>query len=104
VLLRATDHRLAAVGTTDARGNFRFARVPLGNYIVKTTVLGYQPVQPAVAFSPLSSRQKLGSLTLRSLPCQAIVTGKRQMAAPQRCTKQPNTIVTSSNFAGRQRS
>lgn len=104
VLLRATDHRLAAVGTTDASGNFRFSRVPLGNYVVSTTVLGYQPMKPAVAFSPLSSRQKLGAITLRSLPCQAIVTGKRQLATPQRCAKQPNTVVTSCNLSGRQRS
>lgn len=104
VLLRATDHRLAAVGTTDARGNFRFARVPLGSYIVQTTILGYQPLRPSVAFSPLSSRQKLGSLTLRSLPCQATVVGKRQLATPQRCTQPPKMAVTNGSSAERQRS
>lgn len=101
VLLRATDQRLAAVGTTDASGNFRFARVPLGSYVVRTTVLGYQSTLPVVAFSPLNSRQKLGNITLRSLELQPAEVGQRQAIAGQQGYKQPAGAAPGCNAARR---
>ncbi|HEX8425629.1 carboxypeptidase regulatory-like domain-containing protein [Hymenobacter sp.] len=83
VLLRATDHRLAATGSTDAQGNFHFRRVPVGNYLVQTTVLGYKAQRPAIALRPLHNRQQLGVLTLRSSAAQPTVTGSRKVVAQQ---------------------
>ncbi|MDF7811160.1 carboxypeptidase-like regulatory domain-containing protein [Hymenobacter sp. YC55] len=77
VLLRATDNRVAATGTTDAQGNFHFRRVPIGEYVVKTTVLGYQPQQPTIALRALHNRHQMGVLTLRSSSTQPTVTGSR---------------------------
>ncbi|WP_375435192.1 carboxypeptidase regulatory-like domain-containing protein [uncultured Hymenobacter sp.] len=83
VLLRATDHRLAATGTTDARGNFHFRKVPIGKYVVQTTVLGYQPQQPTIALRALHNRHQMGVLTLRSSTDQPTVTGSRNVVAQQ---------------------
>jgi len=81
VVLRAADHRLAATGTTDAAGNFDIKNLPLGDYIVQTTALGYQPLQPTVTFRPLHNRQQLGTLTLQSLHSQPKAVGARQGVA-----------------------
>ncbi len=81
VVLRADNRQLAAVGTTDAAGNFKIKRLPLGQYIVQSTALGYQPLQPIVAFRPLHNRQRLGTLTLQSLPEQPVVREARQVVA-----------------------
>lgn len=87
VVLRADNHRFAAAGTTDAQGNFKIKRLPLGNYTVQSTALGYQPLQPSVAFRPLQNRQKLGTLTLQSLPSQPLVLGSRQAVAQRTCAQ-----------------
>jgi len=83
VLLQTSNKRLAATGTTDAHGNFHFRNVPIGRYIVQTTVLGYQPQQPTVALRPLRHRQQLGVLTLQSSVGQPTVRGTRQVVAQQ---------------------
>ena len=85
VVLRADNHRFAAAGTTDADGNFKIKRLPLGRYIVQSTALGYRPQQPAVAFRPLHNRQQLGTLTLQSLPSQPLVVGTRRAVAQGSC-------------------
>lgn len=92
VVLRADNHRFAAAGTTDAQGNFKIKHLPLGNYIVQSTALGYQPQQPMVAFRPLHNRQQLGALTLQSLPSQPLVVGSRQAVA-QRGSGQSTTSI-----------
>ncbi|AII54231.1 carboxypeptidase regulatory-like domain-containing protein [Hymenobacter sp. APR13] len=92
VVLRADNHQLAAAGTTDANGNFKFRYLPLGRYIVQSTALGYQPLQPTVAFRPLHNRQQLGTLTLQSLPGRPVVVGARKAVA-QRSSNQPTNVL-----------
>lgn len=92
VVLRADNHQLAAAGTTDANGDFKFKYLPLGRYIVQSTALGYQPLQPTVAFRPLYNRQQLGTLTLQSLPEQPVAVGSRQAVA-QRSSSQPTNVL-----------
>ncbi|UOG76795.1 carboxypeptidase-like regulatory domain-containing protein [Hymenobacter tibetensis] len=89
VLLRATDHRLAATGTTDAQGNFHFRNVPVGKYLVQSTALGYQAQQPSVALMPLRKHQ-MGALTLRGMASQPVVKGSRNAVAQQ--VKQPTAV------------
>ncbi|WBA42669.1 carboxypeptidase regulatory-like domain-containing protein [Hymenobacter canadensis] len=91
VVLRADNHQLAAAGTTDAHGDFQFKYLPLGRYIVQSTALGYQPLQPTVAFRPLHNRQQLGTLTLQSLPSQPAVGARRGVA--QRSSSQPTNVL-----------
>ncbi|SHM02743.1 carboxypeptidase regulatory-like domain-containing protein [Hymenobacter psychrotolerans] len=93
VVLRATDHRMVGAGTTDAEGNFKLKRLPLGNYVVQTTALGYRLQQPAVAFRPLHNRQQLGTLTLESLPSQPRVVGTRQAVAQRTTTCPPSAAA-----------
>jgi hypothetical protein len=92
VVLRADNHQLAAAGTTDANGDFKFKYLPLGRYIVQSTALGYQPLQPTVAFRPLHNRQQLGTLTLQSLPAQPVVVGTRRAVA-QRSSAAPTQVL-----------
>ena len=96
VVLRAADHRLAAVGTTDAEGNFKLKFLPLGDYVIQSTALGYQLQQPTVTFRPLSNRQKLGTLTLQSLSSQPRVQAPRQTVAQRaNCAPAPKLAVRS---------
>jgi len=81
VVLRAADHGLAATGTTDDKGNFYINNLPLGDYIIQSTALGYQPLQPTVTVRPLRNHKQLGTLTLQSLPSQPTATGARKAVA-----------------------
>lgn len=64
VLLRASDNRFVKSVETDAKGVFQASNLPLGQYKFRTTVLGYQEVNPKVAFHARQTRVALGSVVM----------------------------------------
>ncbi|GAB2478124.1 hypothetical protein GCM10011375_19050 [Hymenobacter qilianensis] len=67
VLLRADDHSFVRSVATDAEGTFKFNNIPLGDYTVRTTVLGYKSLKPVVSLSMLQGRVALGSVEMQPL-------------------------------------
>ncbi|TGD80772.1 carboxypeptidase-like regulatory domain-containing protein [Hymenobacter wooponensis] len=64
VLLRASDNFFVKSVETDAKGVFRAGNLPLGQYKFRTTVLGYQAVNPKVAFHARQTHVALGSVVM----------------------------------------
>lgn len=65
VLLRADDHSFVRSVATNADGSFKFNNVPLGDYTVRTTVLGYKLLKPVVSLSMLQGRASLGTVEMQ---------------------------------------
>ncbi|MBX0290077.1 carboxypeptidase-like regulatory domain-containing protein [Hymenobacter sp. HSC-4F20] len=78
VVLRATDGRLMKTTETDAQGRFRVAGLPLGRYVVRTTVLGYHAIRPAVALHPAKPRHTLGTVVLVPLTMPQVAQADKQ--------------------------
>ena len=76
VLLRATDGAYVATAATRADGSFEFRNVPFGQYRLLPTVLGYEPLQPAVAVSARHPRQALGTVELTPFGGGACLAGQ----------------------------
>jgi hypothetical protein len=67
VLLRASDQAFVRSVPTNADGSFRFENIPLGDYTVRTTVLGYQALKPVVGLSMMQGRVSLGTVVMQPL-------------------------------------
>lgn len=78
VLLRASDGRFVKAVATNARGEFRADKLPLGRYTMRTTVLGYHAVQPAVALRSSQPHQALGTVVLVPLTMPQVARADRQ--------------------------
>ncbi|RTQ52280.1 hypothetical protein EJV47_04445 [Hymenobacter gummosus] len=64
VLLRAADGAYVATAATRPDGTFEFRNVPLGQYRVQTTVLGYEPLRPVVGLTAQQPQKALGAVEL----------------------------------------
>ena len=65
VLLRAADSSFVAGGQTLETGVFSIEKVPLGNYVLRASVVGYRVGQRAVALTAAVPALQLGPLRLR---------------------------------------
>jgi hypothetical protein len=99
VLLRADDHSFVTSVATNADGSFKFTNVPLGDYTVRTTVLGYKSVKPVVSLSMLQGRASLGTVEMQPLasglavrPAKKTAPAKRQAALV--CAERPLMAAT----------
>ncbi|PJJ59960.1 outer membrane beta-barrel family protein [Hymenobacter chitinivorans] len=82
VLLRAQDSTFVEGTQTTENGTFTLDKVALGNYLVRATVLGYQPLRRPVSLTAAGPAAKLGSLKLLSTTTQlAGVTVQGERAA-----------------------
>jgi len=64
IVLRASDGRFVKSVATDANGHFRATGLPLGCYIVRTTVLGYHAIKPAVTLHTNRPQHALGTVVM----------------------------------------
>ncbi|GAB3225155.1 hypothetical protein GCM10027346_06100 [Hymenobacter seoulensis] len=78
VVLRASDGRFVKSVETDANGHFRATGLPLGRYTVRTTVLGYHSIKPAVALHSAKSQKALGTVVLVPLGMPQLAPADQQ--------------------------
>lgn len=78
ILLRASDNTFVKSVETDANGVFRADKLPLGQYKVRTTVLGYHPVNPTVAFHARRTQVALGSVVMVPLTTPHVARANKQ--------------------------
>jgi hypothetical protein len=101
VLLRASDNRFVKTVETDANGVFKAANLPLGQYKVRTTVLGYQAVNPTVALHGRQPRVALGWVIMlplhapRVAPAYKIVWARRSQPVAELELRRPAVRVRS---------
>ncbi|MFD2784605.1 outer membrane beta-barrel protein [Hymenobacter rubripertinctus] len=80
VLLRAQDSSFVAGTETLENGAFRLEKLGLGNYLLKTSAIGYQGFRRAVSLTSTAPTVQLGVLKLTSTTTQlkgVTVTGER---------------------------
>jgi hypothetical protein len=101
VLLRASDNRYVKTIETDAHGYFKAAKLPLGQYKVRTTVLGYQAINPTVAFYGRQTRVALGYVVMLPLsaprvkPAYRIAWARRSQPVTELELRRPAVRVRS---------
>ncbi|UOQ76881.1 carboxypeptidase-like regulatory domain-containing protein [Hymenobacter sp. 5516J-16] len=78
VVLRASDGRLMKSVETDAKGHFRATGLPLGRYVVRTTVLGYHALRPAVTLHQARTQHALGTMVLVPVTMPQVARADRQ--------------------------
>ncbi|RSK50377.1 carboxypeptidase-like regulatory domain-containing protein [Hymenobacter rigui] len=78
VVLRASDGRFVKSVETDANGRFRATGLPLGRYVVRTTVLGYHAIRPAVALSSSQAQHALGTVVMVPLNMPLVARADKQ--------------------------
>ncbi|RSK34676.1 carboxypeptidase-like regulatory domain-containing protein [Hymenobacter metallilatus] len=78
VVLRASDGRFVQSVETDANGHFRATGLPLGRYVVRTTVLGYHAIRPAVALNSTRQQHALGTVVLVPLTMPLVARADKQ--------------------------
>jgi hypothetical protein len=101
VLLRASDHSFVRSVPTNADGSFKFDYVPLGDYTLRTTVLGYHTLKPVVGLSMMQGKVSLGPVVMQPLarnlavrPAQKVTPVKRQASvATANCTMPATTLA-----------
>ncbi|MCC2545201.1 carboxypeptidase-like regulatory domain-containing protein [Hymenobacter sp. BT175] len=71
VLVPRTAHRPLHTIRTGADGTFRLGKLPLGQYTLRTNVLGYQNFNPILVLNAQQASQSLGTVAL--LPRQMLV-------------------------------
>ncbi|GAA4388062.1 carboxypeptidase regulatory-like domain-containing protein [Hymenobacter koreensis] len=64
IVLRASDNVYVCSVTTRADGSFSIGNLPMGNYRLRTTVLGYEQPYPVFQVSTRQPRLALGSVAL----------------------------------------
>lgn len=57
--------KIVKYATSDSLGNFKIASIPAGNYLLKTQLLGYEPLRIAVSLGSNQDKH-LGALTLQA--------------------------------------
>ena len=80
LLLRAADSTFVAGTQTLESGAFSLEEVPLGNYLLKASVVGYRPGRRALALTAAAPELHLGPLRLRTAAtrlAEVVVTGER---------------------------
>lgn len=100
VLLRASDHAFVRSVATTADGSFKFNNIPLGDYTVRTTVLGYQSLKPVVGLSMMRGKVSLGTVVMQPLtrnvavrPAQKAPPVKRRASVTATCTTPATTLA-----------
>lgn len=83
VLLRADNHSFVSSVATAADGSFKFQNVPLGDYTVHTTVLGYKSLKPLVSLRMLRGRASLGAVEMQPLT-RGMAVRPAKKAAPRK--------------------
>ncbi|WP_426492385.1 carboxypeptidase-like regulatory domain-containing protein [Hymenobacter sp. 102] len=78
VVLRASDGRFVKAVETDANGHFRATGLPLGRYVVRTTVLGYHAIKPAVALHSGKTQHALGTVVMVPLDMPMVARANKQ--------------------------
>ncbi|MCA8830814.1 carboxypeptidase-like regulatory domain-containing protein [Hymenobacter pini] len=78
VVLRASDGRFVKSVETDASGHFRATGLPLGRYVVHTTVLGYHAIRPAVALHSGKTQHALGTVVMVPLNMPLVARADKQ--------------------------
>jgi Carboxypeptidase regulatory-like domain len=78
VVLRASDGRFVKAVETDASGRFRATGLPLGRYVVRTTVLGYHAIRPAVALHSGKTQHALGTVVMVPLTMPLVARADKQ--------------------------
>ncbi|MBG8555423.1 outer membrane beta-barrel protein [Hymenobacter guriensis] len=81
VVLRAQDSTFVAGAETGENGTFTLASLGMGKYLVKTSVIGYQPVRRTVTLTTAAPDVRLGSFSLSPITTQlkgVTVTGQKE--------------------------
>ncbi|MCR5889688.1 TonB-dependent receptor [Hymenobacter sp. J193] len=81
VVLRAQDSTFVAGAETGENGTFTLASLGMGKYLVKTSVIGYQPVRRTVTLTTTAPDARLGSFSLAPITTQlkgVTVTGQKE--------------------------
>ncbi|MDO7851743.1 TonB-dependent receptor domain-containing protein [Hymenobacter convexus] len=84
VLLRATDSSFVAGAQTLESGTFSIEKVPLGNYVLKASVVGYRVGLRAVALTAGAPTLDMGPLRLRVAAtklAEVVVKGERAIVS-----------------------
>jgi len=82
VLLRTQDSSFVSGAQTAENGAFVLEHVALGSYLLRATVLGYQPIRRTITLTPAAPAVQLGALRLASAATQlAGVTVQGERAA-----------------------
>ncbi|WP_460547834.1 TonB-dependent receptor [Hymenobacter daeguensis] len=84
VLLRATDSSFVAGAQTLETGAFALEKVPLGNYVLKASVVGYRTGLRALTLTPAAPALALGPLRLRTAAtklAEVVVKGERAIVS-----------------------
>ena len=93
ILLRADNHAFVRSVATGADGSFKFNNVPLGDYTLRTTVLGYQTVKPFFALNMLQGKVAMGPIVMQPLKGLAVRPVTAKKVASLKC--QPAVTVAS---------
>ncbi|SHI83868.1 Outer membrane receptor for ferrienterochelin and colicins [Hymenobacter daecheongensis DSM 21074] len=82
VLLRAQDSSFVQGTQTAENGTFAFSKATLGSYLLRASVLGYQPLRKAISLTAAAPNAQLGPLRLAATATQlAGVTVQGERAA-----------------------
>ncbi|ALD21116.1 outer membrane beta-barrel family protein [Hymenobacter sp. DG25A] len=81
VLLRAQDSTLVTGAQTTEDGAFLLEKVALGRYMLRATVIGYQPIKRTIVLAAEAPSLQLGTLALNPIVTQlkgVTVTGQKE--------------------------
>ena len=80
VLLKAQDSSFVAGAQTGENGAFALEKVATGTYLLRATVVGYQPFRKNITLTPAASSMKLGALRIAPTAVQlkgVVVQGEK---------------------------